>query len=438
MWEYLAGLLEKLANKMRNGTFEKNKEDVNEYTDVSKSNWTAIFSNVLSTLTFSDSSVSVDGDNKRSTLLNEIAQRVWTDMKQNIAVGNGCGMIVSIPYSTVVNGKRRIFIDTVAKDRVFVTGVQGNEITECTVISDVFREKKTSNVYVRIAEYAIENGVYIIRQRANLNGREIELTDVPEWQNIAPEIKIGGVDKLPIGIYTCPASNRRPKKIDGVPITFGCAETIEKIESCLNQIEEEYKNKEVRVFADETLFGKDKKLSKMYVKLHASGGLNEKALLDVFDPAFRDSALYNRLEHLFAQLEKEVGTSRGILTDLSVSGGTATEIKRATYNTFALCSDISRNVEKYFDDLMYGVNVLAEFYGITPRGEYDVVYNWSYSLLEDATETFNQLMQARSVGAVDVSEIRQFVIPGESIEDAKKRIEEIKKNNPTMGQLIGE
>ncbi|MBQ2968684.1 MAG: hypothetical protein IJE10_11280 [Clostridia bacterium] len=438
MWAYFADLLEKLVNKMRNGSFEKNKEDVEKYMDVSKSNWTAVFSNVLSVLTFSDSSVSVIGDNRRSALLDDVAQTVWNDMKQNIAVGNGCGMIASLPYSVTVNGKRKIFVDTVAKDRIFVTGVQGNEITKCTVIADVIREQKTSNIYVRVTEYEVDGGVYIIRQTAKLNGRDIPLTDVEEWASILPEMRIGGVEKLPIGIYTCPTSNRRPKKVDGVPITYGCGKTILKIENCLEQIEEEYEDKRVKVFADETLFGKDKRLSRLYIKLRSVGSFDSKAFLDVFDPAFRDSALYNRLEHLLAQLEKEVGTSRGILTDLSVSGGTATEIKRATYNTFALCSDISRNVEKYFDDLMYGVNVLAEYYGITPPGEYEVLYNWSYSLLEDASETFNQMMQARSVGAVDIAEIRQFVMPGESLDDAKKRIEEIKKNNPTMSQLVGE
>ena len=96
------------------------------------------------------------------------------------------------------------------------------------------------------------------------------------------------------------------------------------------------------------MFDKDKKLSDVYVKLRPSGRIDGGGGIDVFAPAFRDSALYSRLEHLYAQLEKEVGTSRGILTDLQTNGATATEIKRAAFQTFALCDDIRSEAEQYF------------------------------------------------------------------------------------------
>lgn len=442
MWEDVKRIIYRLFGiEPKETDTERTKEDVRKYQDISKENLTAVFANALSVLAFADSSVSVtagngDTPNKRSKYLNEAAKKQWQDMKQNIAVGNGCGMIASIPYSVVCGGKRKIYIDTVTKDRFFITGIQGDEITKCTVIADI--QKRNHQIYLRWTDYSLENGVYVIRQKATRNGNEVSLASVPEWAEIAPEIRIGNVTKLPIGIYTCPASNRRPKKTDGVPITFGCEATMERISECLRQIEKEYKNKGVRIFADGTLFDKDMKLSDIYIKTRAAARLGNTEHVDVFDPAFRDTALYNRLEHLFAQLEKEVGTSRGILTDLQTSGATATEVKRAAYQTFALCDDIHVNTERYFKDLIYGIDVLCEFYGITPPGEYEVVFDWSYSMLEDPQQTFNQLMQARSIGAVDISEIRQFVIDGESMEEAKKKVQEIKESNPSMVQLMGD
>lgn len=58
-----------------------------------------------------------------------------------------------------------------------------------------------------------------------------------EWGGIAPEIRIGNVERLPIGIFRCPASNRRPKTMEGVPITYGCKATMDKIAACFFEIE---------------------------------------------------------------------------------------------------------------------------------------------------------------------------------------------------------
>ena len=421
MFDDVKDMIFKLFGKrVKSAAYRRDIQDVEAFCDTSRENLTAVFANSLSTLAFADCSVSVIGadgvPNLRSRFLDELAQKHWRSMKQNIAVGNGCGMIATIPYAQ----NRKIYLDTVAKDRFFITGQQGDEVTRCTVISDV---KVVGSVkYIRFTDYSLENGVYIIRQKAVRNSSEVPLTEVADWADIAPEIRIGNVKKLPIGIYRCPASGRKTKNAVGVPITYGCEATMNKIAKCLDEIEREYKNKSVKIFADGTLFDKDKKLSDVYVKLRPSGRIDGGGGIDVFDPAFRDSALYNRLEHLYAQLEKEVGTSRGILTDLQTNGATATEIKRAAFQTFALCDDIRSEAEQYFKDVLYGADVLCEFYGLTPRGEYKTVFDRSYSLLEDSAETFNQLLSAHGVGAVDTAEIRRFVIGTETAEEAEQKV----------------
>ena len=42
----------------------------------------------------------------RTQLLDDIMQEQWKNIKQNISIGNGCGMIASLPYS-VDNGMGR-------------------------------------------------------------------------------------------------------------------------------------------------------------------------------------------------------------------------------------------------------------------------------------------------------------------------------------------
>lgn len=413
--------------------------DVQAYQDTTAENMTAIIANTLSVLAFADSTISITaGKNKaptqRTKLLDSIIQKLWQSIKQDIAVGNGCGMIAAIPYSVDNGLGRRIYVDTVTKDRIFITGYQGDDITKVAVLSDT--AIIDNKIYYRWTDYAVENGTYIITQRATYGSEPIELTAVPDWANITPEIRIAGVDRLPIGIYKCPTSNRRPDTMDGVPITYGCNATLAKIAKCLMDIENEFEDKKPLIFADSKLFDENDKISaRIFKSLKAGGKLTDNKMVEVFDPAFRETAYFTKLEHHFAMLEKEIGASRGILTDLTTDGATATEIRRATHQTFALCDDIHRQVEKYIDDLMYGINVLINYYNLAPISEYEINYNWSYAMLEDTDSTFNQLKEAYSMGAADEVDIRQFIIDTETAEEAAEKIKQIKLNGGNMSQL---
>ena len=88
----------------------------------------------------------------------------------------------------------------------------------------------------------------------------------------------------------------------------------------------------------------------------------------VYAPEIRHEAMYARLDRLFALLEKAVGTSRGILTAPETGAATATEIRAANHDTFALVSAIRRMWEAALCDMAYAADVLCEFYGLTPRG----------------------------------------------------------------------
>ena len=85
---------------------------------------------------------------------------------------------------------------------------------------------------------------------------------------------------------------------------------------------------------------------------------------------------------------------------------------------------------------MYSANVLANAYNLTPQGDYEVSFDWDYSLLEDSQETFSQLITAQSKGIISEVEIRQWLKPDETLEDSQKAIEEIKASEPTVEQIM--
>ena len=87
---------------------------------------------------------------------------------------------------------------------------------------------------------------------------------------------------------------------------------------------------------------------------------------------------------------------------------------------------------------MYACSVLINYYGLAPYSEYDVQFSYSYALLEDTAQTFSQKMQAESIGAEELVEIRQFIHPEETREESQEVIDRIKESRPTVKQLIEE
>jgi len=156
---------------------------------------------------------------------------------------------------------------------------------------------------------------------------------------------------------------------------------------------------------------------------------------NVYDPQFRDYT--TRLQELYKRLEHEVGTSYGILSEVNSQNATATEIKHAMYDTFTLCDDMRSNVEKGLQDFFYACNVLANAYNLSPQGEYEVNFDWSYSLLEDTQTEWSQLTLALNKGIVSKVEVRQWLKPDETLEESQKAIDEIAENEPSTDDLLG-
>ncbi len=451
--ETIKEFLWKLFGKKILGVFKSDFDgtDSSSFTDTSKENIIALLSGSVANIAMGDAQVTVSGSDgtasRFSDILSDIAQKEWQNIAQTVACALGCGAVISIPYSVDNGLGRKIYVDTVMKDRFWVTAMQGDEITQCIVLADdIVRDKKR---YKRFTDYSIENGIYIIRNKAVCDDVPVMLSAIEEWENIPEEIRIGGVTHLPVAILNCPRNPRVPKSSAGVPITYGCNTTLEKIAKTLVDIEREYEKKKAKVFADRSLIRLHKKKdggnddvktrkefenNDLYVAFNNSDRLG----VDIFDPAFRDTSYYNKLEKHFAMLEKECGLSEGVLTKLSTSSATATEIRRAMYNTFCFCDNIHKNVVSYFNSLMYACSVLINYYGMAPYSEYDVKFSYSYALLEDSTQTFSQLMQAESIGAEDAVDIRLFNHPEETREQAQAAVDRIKAGRQTVQSLIEE
>lgn len=420
--------------KVNTNTTKKEIDDNSKYAKLYESiddiNFNAIFSNKLANYTVCDSTMDIKGDNARTELLNKVGTSMWKKAKKITSMAFGYGGLIIVPY--VKGGK--IFYNLVPQSRLTIDEMDGELITGATVLAErkVVVGTINTTVYLRWTNYKVENGNIVITQQfSDEKGNKIPAPDF--WKDIQEVRTITNVDRVLFGYIKSPINNRRSDDKMGVPITYGCDATILEIKETMKQMVREYELKETFVGADITMFDGKNALPKNGLWKKIDSGRDD--FFEVYDPQFRDYT--TRLQELYKRLEHEIGTSYGILSEVDSQNATATEIKRGMFDTFTITDDMRSNIEKAMEDFFYACNVLANAYNLSPQGEYELNFNWSYSLLEDTQTEWAQLTYANSKNIISDVEIRQWLKPDETLEESQKAIEEIRLNEPNIDSLLG-
>lgn len=439
LWNFILKVLFNTKTETNNIEMTMNEKFAQDYRAIEEINFTSIFANKLANFVVSDSTVDIVGSSKRTQMLTDTLNLVMGKSKKIVGMQLGYGGICLVPY---INNSE-ILYTIVEQDRLTIDKKDGEKITGATLLA----EQKTitygsiTDTYFRWVNYKIENGILTMTQKyTDKQGSEIDVSNIPEWASINPVEMIMNVDRVLFGYIQSPINNRIGNDKYGVPITFGCEHTIAEIKECLRQIAREFALSEKFVGVDVSMFDKD---SQGRPKLPKNGLFktfrsDTDDFFQEFSPAIRESSYYARLQELYTRLEKEIGVSKGFLTDMETSNATATEIKRAMYDTFTLVADIRKCFEKGLQDFIYACNVLANRYNLSPLGDYELAFNWDYSLLTDTEVEFNHYMQGVSQGVIKKEELRQWIIPNETLEESKKAIEEIEQATPSIDNLLND
>lgn len=425
------------------------QEAAAQYEDIGKVNFTAIFANKLTNLVVAESTVTVGGNNgtnKRAEFIDGAIQDVWSKARKITVQALGKGGKVIVPY--IENNRARFSV--IDQHRMIINGMADDRIISATLVADVIKRDNDTQKYYRLADYSVEDGVHRIVNRAvNDSGAPVALADFPEWAGITEEIAISNVDRPLFAFIRCPVDNRVDKNAYGVSITFGSEALIAETLEHLSVIRREYKLTRPMLGLDSSLWRKKKStlkdsdgnpipFGKTIEDVRITVQDNDFPFIPVdtidgdqpwlmFAPAIRDSAMYSRLQELFALIEKSVGTSKGILTERQSFGATATEIRAAQYDTFCIVDAMRKQWEGALVDLAYAYDVLAEYFGLTPagsRGTYTVAEDWDYSMYESSAETFSQLSELQSRGMLRKARLYQWVNGG-TLEDAQKAIDDV-------------
>lgn len=347
---------------------------------------------------------------KRADYLNENFQTAKENFNRALELGLALGGVALKPY---------IYGDNMLVD---VTGAAGFQPTKFDpsgrCIGGVFKDKPVKvngTYYVRLESHELNGTTYTIKNKAYYSdsagsvGADAQLTTIPEWADIEPEVAIENVDGPLFAYFKPPIANTvDSNSMCGMSI-YGDAATVELIKQADEQWERlrwEYKSSERKVLMDGTSSTAD-----MFNKrLFEIGPFSPNGdFFQHIEPQIRDDAIYRGFQNTLRRVEFNIGLSYGDISDPQTIEKTATEIRSSKQRKYVLVSSIQAALAHTFDSLIYAMDVYASLYGLAPAGDYEATYDWGDSILDDQEtkdKEFSRDLQLTSAGVMNPWELR--------------------------------
>lgn len=417
----------------------------------------------LANLMMLEYSMPVEGGSARASMLDEVSDAFVRDTLCNaVAMGFLTGDSITVPSW---NGRT---MDNVLVDAgsFAILGANGHEITSMIYVVDEKQIKHGARYtllrLIELVPYTAQDGTQTFANRYKTfiakDGTitDIPLSEFPDWAAAnEEEWVIPNVDRLLIGRYRSFTLNPlRPNAQKGTPICFGASAPIREIHYLTQQMHEEFGLSEKAIIADKTLFKKElrrdsegnvvsqrfvlpKGRERLFMDVGNRGGSGS-PLIQEWAPTIQLQPYIDALEKQYQEVEKCVGVSSGILSNLNdQSYQNVDNVRKSTIKTQSFVNTAREVCESYLSDMVYAWNAIMNFYGVTPVGDYHVEYKWSDEYINTFSDQQNAIIAGEAIGATDAVDYRVFVM-GESPEAAKERVAEIKAEKAALPQALEE
>ena len=364
--------------------------------------------------------------------LNEKYQRFLRKVQTNTELMVGKSMIFFKPYYDGTT----IRVNVIQADKFIpVSFDDTGELLSCITIDQIVDGKK---VFTRLEYNQLKDGNMYIKNIAykgtkdgNILENKISLSSVDKWKDIDEEGIIEGVEHLVGGFATMPLVNELDNNSPiGVPCWYKATDTLREIDKQFTRTMWEFEGTELAIDVDETILQFDsgsgnykapKGKERLFRKLAFSKDSDKS--YNVFSPTIRDTSLFNGLNELLRVAEVQSHLEHGTLCKAEISPKTAQEIKQMKQTFYTTIKNVQTTMQSAFDDLLYGMYVLAKIYGIPVQSTYTTEYEWDDSVIVDKTTERNTAMLERNNGII--SDV-QYVMDTKNYKE-EEAIEYIKK-----------
>lgn len=372
-------------------------------------------------------------DNPRSLYLKKELQKIFRNstLKKKLVQGLASGGMVVKPY---VKGTR-IYFDWSMAWSIYPISFDDDGNLYDVILPDNYYDG--DDYYTRLERHTIQDdGNIKITQRAfksakrDILGKEIPLTDVPQWASLQPEIIVTGSDGQMFGVFLASAPNAIDTESPmGASVFSPATDLIQDADEQYSRFLWEFEGSELAVDVDPTALrprsdGQGNDLPRLNQRLFRACDTGEDGTYEVFSPAIRDASHINGLNQIFRQIEDKVGMSRGAISNAETEAKTATELRINKQRSYSTVQDNQEALENCLRDVVRVMDWYATYYKLAPQGEYELSFSWDDSIITDTKEQMDERIVLKNAGVLADWELRAWYT-GETENQAKKAIEEI-------------
>lgn len=437
-WTIFWDSIKKAYNKVTKNPHDTNSQ---KWRDITKINFLDIFVGKLNNLSNLEATFEIESDSVQTERLKILCKDLETkrfDITENML---GDGDYYIFPAH---NENGDIIHTYLTQEQLRIVDMDGDDIREAYGIIDWLVDNH-NNVFYLLRHHKLDNNGTLTISYSSINSHGKKAA-VSGWEYL-DELAFSFVNANHIGFgrYKSPASSRGLSPVYGVPLNFGCSDIENKIFNDLKRIEKEFSNAESKIFADPNILRRKRvndeetgeyKIPENIYPVSPRANQNG-SNIDIFSPAIRQSEHYSKLVADMALYEKEVGTSKGILTDNETSyTATATAVKRANADTIALIDNIRTALDKGNEMTLQAD---AVFLNISPE-----LWNYKsdyYDPFEDPDAQWKRLIEAKNNGAAETRDLVKWMFPSLDDKEIDEKVDRIRNEekadtNATLDRIF--
>lgn len=290
-------------------------------------------------------------------------------------------------------------------------------------------------------------------------GKEIQLSEVPEWKDMPPETTIKNVDQPLFAYFKMPEANTIDTSSPlGVSGYSRAVPLIKDADMQYSRLLWEYEAGEMAIDIDRDAFmwktgsaadGGDTDRGYSYLghsqqRLFRQVDISENETFQYYTPALRDMNYITGLNTILMRIEDVTGLSRGTISDASAEARTATELKILKQRSYQTNADIQQAIESCIKEVVYIMNAYCDLYEIVPEGQYDISFEWDDSIIVDVDTELSKRITLMQNGLASKVETRMWYF-GETERQAREALQEIEQesleaaqDNMMMQQAMGQ
>ena len=303
-------------------------------------------------------------------------------------------------------------VDAVHADMFYPIAFDSNG----NMTSVVFADQKTrgNKFYTRLEYHVFEGNSCKITNSAwqsttkDMLGSQVPLTSVNDWADIQPEATIINIEKPLFAYFKMPfANNVDPGSPLGVSVYARALDLLEQADRQWTDLLWEFESGKRAVYTTPDAFGKttdgepilpDRRLYRLLDL--AAVQLDKPGFFHDWTPTLREVNILNGLDAILRRIEFNCGLSYGVLSNPEAVALTATEIKSSHQRYYSTVTDVQKELEDTFNDLLYAMDVWATLGKLAPAGTYSAVYDFDDSVITDHDIQFVQDQQATNMSVM--------------------------------------